>query len=217
MIRFDAVTKTFDGRDALRGLTFEINSGEMVFITGHSGAGKSTLLRLAGLLDQPTSGAVVVLGQNLARLPRNRRPIFRRRLGMVFQDHRLLLRETVYDNIALPLRIARASENEIRKRVRAALASVDLAGQESAQPARLSSGEQQRVGIARAIVHRPVILLADEPTGNLDPQLSREVFALFKRFNQFGITVVVATHDLGQTAGMNARIVRLQAGQAVVD
>jgi cell division transport system ATP-binding protein len=197
MIRFDRATKRYpNGREALKGVSFEVNAGEMLFLTGRSGAGKSTVLKLISLLERPSRGLVMVNGHNTAALSSSRIPAFRRELGVVFQDHRLLPERSVFDNVALPLHAAEAPLKDIDKRVRAALDQVGLLDRARSLPMELSVGEQQRVGIARAVVGTPKLIIADEPTGNLDPALSLEVMALFKRFNDVGTTVVVATHDL---------------------
>ena len=196
MIRFERVSKRYpNGREALSELNFEIADGEMVFLTGRSGAGKSSVLKLIALLERPTRGLVVVNGQNTGKLPLRRVPLFRRQIGIVLQDHRLLMDRPVFDNVALPLIVADTSFKEIDRRVRAALDQVGLLGKERVAPLELSVGEQQRVGIARAIVSKPTLLVADEPTGNLDAALAGEVMGLFRRFNDVGVTVVVATHD----------------------
>ncbi|MFO1505428.1 MAG: cell division ATP-binding protein FtsE [Steroidobacteraceae bacterium] len=197
MIRFDRASKRYpNGREALSGATFDIREGEMVFLTGRSGAGKSTVLKLIALLERPTRGLVMVNGCNTAALSSRRIPAFRRQLGVVFQDHRLLTERSIFDNVALPLHAAHAPLKEIDKRVRAALDQVGLLDRAQALPLELSVGEQQRVGIARAVVVKPKLLIADEPTGNLDPGLSMEVMGLFRRFNDVGVTVVIATHDI---------------------
>jgi cell division transport system ATP-binding protein len=197
VIRFEGVSKIYPGgNEGLRKVDLEIAAGEFCFLTGHSGAGKSTLLRLVALIERASQGAIVVDGRNLERVPPREVPFYRRSVGMIFQDHRLLSRHTVFDNVALPLTVAGIGDGEIRKRVRAALDKVNLLDKEQAVPAALSSGEQQRVGIARAVVNRPRVLLADEPTGNLDPALSREILGLFDQFNQVGVTVIIATHDV---------------------
>ena len=189
----------------------------MLFVTGHSGAGKSTMLRLIMLMERCSRGQVIVGGHNLSRIRARRMPLYRRHLGVVFQDHRLLSERTVFDNVALPLVAAGYRHNDVRRRVRAALDLVGLLGKERLQPAVLSGGEQQRIGIARAVVNRPSLLLADEPTGNLDPKLSRYTMALFDRFNQLGGTVVVATHDLDLARSMSHRIVTLSEGRIADD
>jgi cell division transport system ATP-binding protein len=197
MIRFDRASKRYpNGREALSGASFEVTPGEMVFLTGRSGAGKSTILKLIALLERPTRGLVMVNGCNTAALSSRKIPGFRRQIGVVFQDHRLLPERSVFDNVALPLHAAEAPLKEIDKRVRAALDQVGLLDRAQSLPLELSVGEQQRVGIARAVVGKPKLIIADEPTGNLDPALSLEVMGLFKRFTEVGVTVVVATHDL---------------------
>jgi len=197
MIRFDRASKRYpNGREALSGASFEVTPGEMVFLTGRSGAGKSTILKLIALLERPTRGLVMVNGSNTAALSSRKIPAFRRQLGVVFQDHRLLPERSVFDNVALPLHAAEAPLKEIDKRVRAALDQVGLLDRAQSLPLELSVGEQQRVGIARAVVGKPKLIIADEPTGNLDPALSLEVMGLFRRFTEVGVTVVVATHDL---------------------
>jgi cell division transport system ATP-binding protein len=218
MIRFDNVWKRYDGeQDALRQVSLHVAAGEFVFVTGHSGAGKSTVLRLIALIERPSRGQIIVDSRNLERLGRREIPFFRRQVGMIFQDHRLLMDRPVFDNVALPLTVAGHRPQEIAKRVRAALDKVGLLHKERRFPAALSSGEQQRVGIARAVVNRPKILLADEPTGNLDPALSREILTLFNQFNQVGVTVVIATHDVELIGSMPRRTLLLQAGQLVKD
>lgn len=197
MIQFNHVSKCYPGgSDALRDISFDLQQGEMAFLTGHSGAGKSTLLKLIALIERSTAGQILVNGKNLSRIQRRHIPYFRRTVSMVWQDHRLLYDHSVYDNVALPLVIAGYSLSEIKRRVQAALNKVGLLGKEKRYPVSLSSGEQQRVGIARAVVNRPTTLLADEPTGNLDPALSWEIMRLFEQFHQVGVTVLVATHDL---------------------
>ncbi len=218
MIRFENVHKRYDGgRDALAGVTFNIERGELAFLTGPSGAGKSTVLRLIALIDRPTRGTVLVNNQNTARISRRRIPGFRQRLGVVFQDHKLLYDRSVFDNVALPLVIAGASRREIDKRVRAALDQVGLLGREAHPPITLSTGEQQRVGIARALAPRPDVLIADEPTGNLDPDLSAEIMQLFARFNEVGVTLLIATHDLELIENMPHRRLKLVAGRVESD
>ena len=214
MIRFDRVTKRYPGgHEAIAELSLEIPRGSMTFVTGHSGAGKSTLLKLIALLERPTRGQILIDGQNIARLPSRAIPRHRRRIGMIFQDHRLLHDRTVFDNVALPLVIAGTDPREIPRRVRAALDRVGLLAHERARPITLSSGEQQRVGIARAVVNRPDLLLADEPTGNLDPELSREIMRLFERFNEIGTTILIASHDLALIRELRHPVVRLQQGR----
>ncbi|MGV6827572.1 MAG: cell division ATP-binding protein FtsE, partial [bacterium] len=197
MIHFDNVSKRYPGGHVgLTEVSFRMEAGEMAFLTGHSGAGKSTLLKLIGLLDRSTRGQVWVNQHNLNRLKQRQVPYLRREVGMIFQDHKLLYDRTVFDNVALPMVVAGHGHQEIRRRVRAALDKVDLLKKEKLYPETLSGGEQQRVGIARAVVSKPPVILADEPTGNLDPELSREIMHLFDQFNQVGVTLMIATHDI---------------------
>lgn len=214
MIRFDRASKRYpNGREALTGASFEIRAGEMVFLTGRSGAGKSTVLKLIALLERPTRGLVMVNGCNTAALASRRIPSFRRELGVVFQDHRLLTERSIFDNVALPLYAAHFPLKEIDRRVRAALDQVGLLDRAQSLPLELSVGEQQRVGIARAVVGKPKLLIADEPTGNLDPALSMEVLGLFRRFNDVGVTVVVATHDLELVKSSGLREIIIDHGR----
>ena len=216
MIRFENVYKRYpNGRDALASVSFHLERGEMAFLTGPSGAGKSTFLKLVALIERPTRGAVLVGNLNTSRVWRRRIPHFRRRLGIVFQDHKLLNDRTVFDNVALPLVIASLSRRDVGRRVRAALDQVGLLGYEKLPPVALSSGEQQRVGIARAVASRPELVIADEPTGNLDPKLSREILGLFERFNEVGVTILIATHDLGLIEEHKHRLLRLDGGRVV--
>lgn len=216
MIEYHNVFKRYQGgADALHNVSTRVEPGEMVFVTGHSGAGKSTLLRLTILLEHCTRGHILIGGHNLSRIPQRKIPYFRRNIGVVFQDHRLLRDRTVFDNVALPLVVAGYAHAEITRRVRAALDKVDLLSKERQYPVSLSGGEQQRVGIARAVVHKPPVLLADEPTGNLDPDLSREIMALFSQFNQVGVTVMVATHDLILVREFGRRVIELSNGTLV--
>ncbi len=218
MIHFDNVIKRYaGGSEGLSNINLHIESGEMVFLTGHSGAGKSTLLKLIGLLERCTSGQVLVSGRNLSRLRGRQIPYHRREVGMIFQDYRLLQNRTVFDNVAMPLIAAGVSYTEVGRRVRAALDKVGLLSKEKAHPIALSGGEQQRVGIARAVVNRPPLVLADEPTGNLDPDLSREIMRLFEQFNQVGVTLLIASHDLDLISRMNRRILTLNKGCLVHD
>jgi cell division transport system ATP-binding protein len=218
VIRFDRVSKRYpNGREALAELSFEIADGEMVFLTGRSGAGKSSVLKLIALLERPTRGQLSVNGQNTAKLPLRRVALFRRQLGVVFQDHRLLMDRPVFDNVALPLIVADTSFKEVDRRVRAALDQVGLLGKERMAPLELSVGEQQRVGIARAIVSKPRLLVADEPTGNLDVTLAGEVMELFRRFNDVGVTVLVATHDRRLVHALGRREIRLEAGRVTAN
>jgi cell division transport system ATP-binding protein len=214
MIVFDRVSKRYaNGREALNSVSFEVLTGEMVFLTGRSGAGKSTVLKLIALLERPTRGAVVVNGRNTQTLKARHVAAFRRRIGVVFQDHKLLADRPVYDNVALPLAVAATPLKEIDKRVRAALDQVGLLGKERALPQELSVGEQQRVGIARAVISKPPLLIADEPTGNLDPDLSLEVMRLFRRFQDVGVTVVIATHDHHLVREFAQRVLVLENGR----
>jgi cell division transport system ATP-binding protein len=216
MITFDRVSKRYEaGHDALREVSVHINRDELVFITGHSGAGKSTLLRLIMLMDRPSRGQVTIDGQNLASVRSRGIPQHRRNIGVVFQNHQLLFDRSVFDNVALPLIIAGYDHREVGRRVRAALDKVGLLDRERANPITLSGGEQQRVGIARAVVGKPKILLADEPTGNLDPALSAEIMDLFEEFNQVGVTVLIASHDLVLISRLRHRIITLRQGSLV--
>jgi cell division transport system ATP-binding protein len=214
LIVFDRVFKRYrsNGREALAGVSFRIESGEMVFLTGRSGAGKTTVLKLIALLERPTRGSVVVCGKTTNLLKSRHIPAFRRGIGFVFQDHKLLADRPVFDNVALPLVVAGTPLREIDKRVRAALDQVGLLGKERNLPLELSVGEQQRVGIARAVVSKPPVLIADEPTGNLDPDLALEVMRLFQRFQDVGTTVVVATHDLHIVREFGQREIVLEDG-----
>ena len=216
MITFERVSKRYDDNiDALREVSFQIAPEELVFLTGHSGAGKSTLLRLIMLMERATRGRVEVAGQNLSRLRRRAIPRHRQSIGVVFQNHKLLMDRAVFDNVALPLQIAGFEYRDIDRRVRAALDKVGLLERENAMPRSLSGGEQQRVGIARAVVGRPPILLADEPTGNLDPELSAEIMRLFVDFNRVGVTVLIASHDLALISRLRHRILTLREGRLV--
>lgn len=218
MIHFDRVWKRYpNGREALCDLTLAIDRGEMAFLTGHSGAGKSTLLKLIALIERPSRGTLVVNGQKTATLPRSKIPAFRRQVGVVFQDHKLLMDRPVYDNVGLPLVIAGVPEKEIGRRVRAALDQVGLLGREQNRPIELSTGEQQRVGIARAIIGKPALLIADEPTGNLDPDLSLEIMNIFRRFNEVGVTVLIASHDVGLIERFGMRRVIIEGGRVAAD
>lgn len=218
MIHFDNLSKRYPGGDeVLKSINLHMDAGELAFLTGHSGAGKSTLLKLLMLLERPSSGTLLINGKNINRLANSKIPSYRRQLGVVFQDHQLLMDRSVYDNVALPLQVAGQSRKEIGRRVRAALDAVGLLSKERHSPTMLSGGEQQRVGIARAVVHKPRILLADEPTGNLDPALSAEIMALFRRFQDVGVTVLIATHDIELINQMNCRIIRLHQGMVADD
>jgi cell division transport system ATP-binding protein len=218
VIRFDSVSKRYpEGREALIDLSFQVEAGEMLFVTGHSGAGKTTLLKLIALIERPSRGVIEVHGRDLARVRRRQIPRLRRDIGMVFQDHRLLMDRSVADNVALPLVIAGIPREERGKRVRNALEKVGLEGRGKDAPAGLSTGEQQRVGIARAIVTRPALIIADEPTGNLDPQLSEEIMQLFVSLRQTGSTILIASHDLALLKRMKQRVVVLDHGHLIDD
>jgi cell division transport system ATP-binding protein len=218
MLRFDTVTKRYPGgQEALSAVSFELAEGEMAFVTGHSGAGKSTLFKLVAMIERPTRGSVLLNGRSLGQARRWQRPYLRRQVGMVFQDHRLLPDRSVAENVALPLVIAALPRGERGKRVRAALDLVGLLHKERALPSALSAGEQQRVGIARAIVAAPALLIADEPTGNLDPQLAAEIMALFAALSRSGTTVLVASHDLHLVQQMRKRVLVLEQGRLIDD
>ena len=216
MIRFSAATKRYPGGlEALRGVTCEIAEGEMVAVTGRSGAGKSTLLKLAAGIERASNGSVVVNGQNLGALGDTALAVLRRRIGFIFQDHKLLFDRNAFENVALPLRVAAYTREETGRRVRAALDKVGLLGREKAMPVTLSGGEQQRLCIARAIVNRPAILVADEPTGNLDAEDAAAIVELFKSFHQVGVTVLMSTHDEASLARLSCRRLALDAGALV--
>jgi cell division transport system ATP-binding protein len=216
MIRCEHVFKRYpNGREALSDLTFEVAPGEMVFLTGHSGAGKSTLIKLLALIERPTRGQLIVNGRNVNATTRGKIPLYRRQIGVVHQDHKLLSDRTVFDNVALPLVVAGVSEREIGKRVRAALDQVGLLSMEHCRPLELSTGEQQRVGIARAVASKPPMLIADEPTGNLDPELSMEVMEIFRRFSKVGVTVLIASHDVHLVDHFGTRHIHLDHGRIV--
>jgi cell division transport system ATP-binding protein len=213
VIQFSAVAKRYPGgQEALRGVSVEIPPGEMVAVTGRSGAGKSTLLKLAAGIERASSGTVVVQGQNLGALGETALAMLRRRIGFVFQDHKLLFDRSAFDNVALPLRIAGFTRDETGRRVRAALDKVGMLPREKALPVALSGGEQQRVCIARAIVNRPSILIADEPTGNLDADSARSIVELFVSFHQVGVTVLLSTHDEASLGGLGGRRIALASG-----
>lgn len=217
-VEFQNVYRRFDnGFEALRDVNLSFEEGSMTFLTGHSGAGKSTFLKLLLCLDRPTQGRILINGIDLGGLRTRRLSYYRRGLGAVFQDHHLLSARSVFENVALPLRVSGMREREVGRRVRAALTRIGLLERESLLPMQLSTGEQQRVGIARAIAIRPRILIADEPTGNLDPELSRDIMALFQQFNQVGATVIVASHDLQLIGSQDKRIVELSHGSVVRD
>ncbi|NQY62281.1 MAG: cell division ATP-binding protein FtsE [Alteromonadaceae bacterium] len=218
MIRFDNVSKTYPGGFiALKQVNFKLAAGEMAFLTGHSGAGKSTLLKLISIMEKPTSGSLKINGTELAKIKYKQIPYVRRGIGMIFQNHNLLMDRTIYDNVALPLIIEGFGHKETRKRVEAALDKVHLSSKIRCYPNMLSGGEQQRVGIARAIVNKPPIILADEPTGNLDPKLSLDIIRIFEEFNAAGVAVLIATHDLGLIARMKYRTLTLKQGTMITD
>ena len=218
MISASAVTKRYPhGLEALKEVSFEIGAGEMVFITGHSGAGKSTLFRLLAAIERPTSGSIVVNGQNIAALRRKAIPYLRRNFGLIFQDQKLLFDRSELDNVLLPLAIVGLPTREAHRRARAALDKVGLLDRERARPIALSGGEQQRLAIARAVVNRPAILLADEPTANLDVDSASDILAIFRAFHQVGVTLVVTTHDPQWMARFSPRVLRLERGQLVSD
>lgn len=214
MIEFENVSKRYpDGHEALSQINFALDTGEMAFLTGHSGAGKSTLLKLIMQMERPSGGQLRVNGKNLNRLHKSQIPYYRRRVGVVFQNHQLLFDRTVFDNVALPMQVSGAQHRDIERRVRAALDKVGLLNKEKLNPVQLSGGEQQRIGIARAVVHTPRILLADEPTGNLDPSLSAEIMTLFEDFRNVGVSVLVATHDIALISSMGERVLTLDHGR----
>ena len=218
MIRFDHVSKRYPGgHQGLNNVSFHLEDGEMAFLTGHSGAGKSTLLKLIALIERASRGQVYVDKKNLNNTKRRQVAYLRRKIGIVFQNHSLLSDRSVFHNVALPLVIEGYRHQEIGRRVRASLDKVGLLSKETSLPLTLSSGEQQRVGIARAVVNRPPLLLADEPTGNLDPELSKEIMLLFKEFNHVGATVLIATHDLGLVSKMDQRCFILSGGEMISD
>ena len=214
MIKLSQVSKRYpNGFDALSNISFHVEEGDMLFITGHSGAGKSTLFKLISRIEKPSSGQIWVQGKNINRFRESQLPQLRREIGVVFQDHKLIMDKTVFDNVALPLIVIGMPSDEIRKRVRAALGKVGLEGRDQALPETLSGGEQQRVGIARAVINRPSILLADEPTGNLDDDLSDEIIDIFRDFNRVGVTVLIATHDLRQIDRLGCPSLELSKGE----
>lgn len=214
MIKFDLVGKLYPGGyEALKNLSFEIEKGELVFVTGHSGAGKSTLLKLIAALERPTAGTVLIGNQNVSKLRRAAVPFLRRKFGLVFQDHKLLYDRTVFDNVALPLHINGIVGHDAGKRIRAALDKVGLLSREKAMPITLSGGEQQRLAIARAVVSRPAIMIADEPTANLDETYAAEIMKLFHSFHQVGVTVLIATHDAHSSTEFGGRTLHLAQGE----
>ncbi len=218
MIRFELVAKRYpNGHVGLHELSFHVQRGEFLFITGHSGAGKSTLLRLLLAMERPTAGKILLAGQELSRISTAQIPFLRRQIGVVFQNHQLLMDRSVFANVALPLQILGLGNEEIEKRVITALDKVGLKDKAEQLPTDISTGQQQRVGIARAIVHQPALLLADEPTGNLDPRLAAEIMGIFEDINQLGTTVLIASHDLALIARMRHRLLTLQRGRLIAD
>ena len=214
MISFSHVNKRYpSGYQALKNVSFNIDEGEMVFITGHSGAGKSTLLKLVAAIERPNSGSVLIRGQNIASIKQRAIPYLRRNLGLIFQDHKLLFDRSVFDNVLLPLQICGFDHRDSAKRARAALDKVGLLAREKANPIALSGGEQQRLCIARAIVNRPAILLADEPTGNLDADYAAAIMDIFRSFHQVGVTLLIATHDENILRGFQGRTLALSHGE----
>ncbi|MDO9206133.1 cell division ATP-binding protein FtsE [Methylotenera sp.] len=213
MIKFDQVTKRYPGsNEALRNVSFNIEAGELVFVTGHSGAGKSTLLKLIAAIERPTSGTVLIANQNISKLKSSAIPFMRRRFGLIFQDHKLLYDRNCFENVILPLHINGITGLEAAKRVRAALDKVGLLHKEKAMPITLSGGEQQRLAIARAVVSRPSILIADEPTGNLDASYAADIMAIFHAFHQVGVTIIIATHDALGMSAIQSRALHLDHG-----
>lgn len=216
MLKFDHVWMRYPGgTDVLRNISFHLDRGEIAFLTGHSGAGKSSLLRLIAVMEQCSRGHIYLDGQDLTLAKERHIPYLRRKVGFIFQDYKLLKDRTVFDNVALPLIIAGFGHAEVARRVRAALDKVGLLGKERCYPIALSGGEQQRVGIARAVVNKPPLIIADEPTGNLDPELSQEIMHLFEKFQQVGVAVLIASHDISLISQMNHRVLKLDHGQLV--
>ncbi len=216
MIKFVNVSKRYpETGDVLRNVSFHLQRGEIAFLTGHSGAGKSTLLRLIAVMERCSRGQIILDGEDVGLAKENQLPYIRRKMGFIYQDYKLLSDRTVFDNVALPLVIAGYGHHEISRRVRAALDKVSLTGKEKKYPLALSGGEQQRVGIARAVVNKPPIIIADEPTGNLDPELSAEIMFLFGQFQQVGVTVLIASHDISLITQLNRRVLKLDHGQMV--
>ncbi|MBM4207529.1 MAG: cell division ATP-binding protein FtsE [Gammaproteobacteria bacterium] len=216
MIKFENIFKRYpETGDVLKNVSFELRQGEIAFLTGHSGAGKSTILKLIGLMERATRGDIVLDGQKLSTIKERHVPYVRRKLGFIYQDYKLSPDRTVFDNVALPLVIAGYGHHEVSRRVRAALDKVGLLGKERKFPVGLSGGEQQRVGIARAVVNKPPMIIADEPTGNLDPELSTEIMALFEQFQNVGVTILIASHDISLIERMNHRVLRLNRGELV--
>ena len=218
MIRFEQGAKRYpNGNVGLHELSFRVRRGEFLFVTGHSGAGKSTMLRLLLAMERPSAGKLLLAGQDLAKITNAQIPFLRRQIGVVFQNHQLLFDRSVFANVALPLQILGLPQEEINQRVSLALERVSLKDKALQAPADLSTGQQQRVGIARAIVHQPALLLADEPTGNLDPRLAAEIMSVFEDINQLGTTVLIASHDLALIARMRQRMLTLQRGRLIGD
>ncbi|WP_119630917.1 cell division ATP-binding protein FtsE [Methylocaldum marinum] len=216
MLQFINVSKRYsDSGEVLSDVSFQLEKGEMAFLTGHSGAGKSTLLKLIPVIERPNKGQILFEGRPINRISKRQVPLLRRKLGLIFQDYRLLHDRSVFDNVALPLLVAGYGQQETARRVRAALDKVGLLRKEKRYPLALSGGEQQRVGIARAIVHKPSLILADEPTGNLDPALASEIMDLFKEFNQVGVTLLVASHNLDLISRFACRTLKLQQGRLI--
>jgi len=216
MLTFDHIFKRYpDAGDALSDISFHLDKGEMRYLTGHSGAGKSTLLKLIAMIERSSRGQLLVDGQNLGQMRDRQIPFLRRKLGLIFQDYKLLFDRTVFDNVALPLLVAGMGQYEIARRVRAALDKVGLLGKEKKYPLALSGGEQQRIGIARAVVNKPAIILADEPTGNLDPELSAEIMHIFEQFKQVGVTVLIATHDIELISRFDHKKLQLEHGRLI--
>jgi cell division transport system ATP-binding protein len=217
MLKFDNVSMRYpEVGEVLRNVSFELEKGEIAFLTGHSGAGKSTLFKLIAMMERGNRGQITFSDYNLSRVKSGQIPFIRRKMGLIFQDYKLLNDRTVFDNVGLPLVIMGFSHSEISKRVRAALDKVGLLGKERKLPLTLSGGEQQRVGIARAIVNKPLMILADEPTGNLDPELSAEIMYLFEQFQQVGVTVLIASHDISLISKLNHRVLKLDHGHLTV-
>jgi cell division transport system ATP-binding protein len=217
MLKFDNVSKRYpETGDVLNNVSFHLQQGEIVFLTGHSGAGKTTLLKLIAVMERCTRGEIFLDGECLSHVKERHLPYLRRKMGFIYQDYKLLTDRTVFDNVALPLAIAGFGHLEIKRRVRASLDKVGLSGKEKKFPQALSGGEQQRVGIARAVVNKPPLIIADEPTGNLDPELSAEIMLLFEQFQQVGVTVLIASHDISLISRMNHRVLKLDHGQLVL-
>jgi cell division transport system ATP-binding protein len=214
LVSFSAVAKRYPGgQEALKDVSFALEAGELAFITGRSGAGKSTLLKLIPAIERPSAGSVLVNGQNVGALKRAALPYLRRNIGLVFQDQKLLYDRSVYDNVMLPLAFSGQAPKEAARRARAALDKVGLLGRERSNPIQLSGGEQQRLAIARAVVNRPALLIADEPTANLDADSAARILDIFVAFNQVGVTVLIATHDQGLVARYGKRVLRLESGR----